>query len=404
MKIGRMAWRNIWRNRRRTIVTVAAMTLALLVMILYSGLLAGYMRDMERNILDLEFGDIQIFAEDYRDKPSLHTTIKNVDGLLAELDKLGYGASPRLMGGGLAAVGEGSAGVMLKGVNVERDVRVSQISHHLSQGQWLDPADPKGVVIGGRLARTLDARVGDELVVLSQATDGSIAADLFIIRGILLGIADSTDRTGVFLNQAAFREFYMLPQGAHQIIVRLPEEVELETGAAAVRRIAAGLDVQTWRQLMPTIASMIDSTRGIMLAIFTIVYLVIAILILNVMLMSVFERIREFGVLKALGVDPKSVFLLIVLESAMQTGLAVLIGLVLSVPGFLYLTKVGIDTGVLGGMNIAGLAFSSIWRAQVSVGAFVGPVLVLVIIVLLAIIYPAIKAARIEPVEAMSHR
>ena len=170
-----------------------------------------------------------------------------------------------------------------------------------------------------------------------------------------------------------------------------------------MRALAPELDVKTWRELMPTMASLIDSTRSIVQIVFYVVYVVIAILVLNAMLMAVFERIREFGVLKAIGVSPGTVVTIIVAESALQTALAITIGLALSVPGLWYLTSVGIDTGALGGISLMGVAFNQIWYAVVTPYTFWGPVLALVVMVFLAVLYPAAKAARISPIDAMRH-
>ncbi len=155
MNLFKMAWRNVWRHQRRTIVTVAAMTLALLVMILYSALMDGYLRDMERSVLDLEVGDVQVFANDYRDNPSLYTRIENPEELLEPLSEAGFRASGRLLAYGMAAAGESSAGVSFRGIDVARDAHVSLVHEQLTAGTWLDPADPSGVVLGRRLARTL---------------------------------------------------------------------------------------------------------------------------------------------------------------------------------------------------------------------------------------------------------
>jgi putative ABC transport system permease protein len=404
MGILKMAWRNLWRHGRRTVVTVAAMTLALFVLILYTGLLEGYLRNMEGNILDLEVGDVQIHARDYLSRPSIYTRIESSDEILRRLEQRGYRATARLLGGGLIAAGDSSAGASFRGVDVERDETVSKIGDHVGRGRWLDPADPKGVVLGRRLAQTLNVGPGNELVLLSQAADGSMANDLFQIRGVLQSVGDSTDRAGVFLTEGAFRDFFRLPAGAHEIIVRRTGDQRLEDVVAAVRDIAPDLDVKTWRELMPTMASLMDSTRSIVQVVFYVVYVVIAILVLNGMLMAVFERIREFGVLKAIGVSPSTVFSIIVLESALQTALAVSIGLALSVPGLWYLTTVGIDTGALGGISLMGVAFDQIWYAVVTPYTFWAPVLSLIVMVSLAVIYPAVKAARITPIEAMHHQ
>jgi putative ABC transport system permease protein len=398
-----MAWRNIWRNRRRTLVTVSAMTLALWVMVLYTGLLEGYFLGMERNILNLEVGDVQVFAPGFRDNPSLYTRIGDPEPLLGRLEGLGFRASARLLGAGLAAAGESSAGVSFRGVSLKRDAEVSDLHEHVAMGEWLAAEHPKEVVIGRRLAKTLGVQPGDELVAIGQAADGSIANDLYRIRGILKGVSDATDRTGVFMTVEAFQDFFALRGGAHQIILRRPEGVDLAEAEKVVRQVAAGLDVETWRELMPTIASMLDSVRALMIVVFLIIYTAVGILILNAMLMAVFERIREIGVLKALGSNPARVFGLIAAESSLQTGLAVLAGLALSVPGLWFLTEVGINMGTLGGMSVMGLAVDPVWRAVVTDSTFALPVLILLVIVALAVVYPALKAAWIRPVEAMQH-
>ncbi len=403
MGILKMAWRNVRRNRRRSGVTIAAMSLALLVMILYAGLMDGYLQGMERSVLDLEVGDLQIFASEYRDRPSLETTIDDPAAVLRSLSEAGFAATGRILAFGMAAAGESSAGVSFRGVDVELDATVSRIGDEVAVGSWLDPEDPKGVVLGRRLARTLDVAPGAELVVLTQSTDGAMAYDLYTVRGVLRGIADATDRTGVFMTLDALRELVLVPDGVHQIIVRRPGDVELATAAARVTSLSGELDVQTWRQLLPTIASLLDSARGIMFAMFFIVYVAIGILILNAMLMAVFERIRELGVLKALGASPFVVLRMILLESGIQTAMAIAIGVSLSVPSVLYLATTGIDLGTLAGTSVVGIAMDPVWRAAISPSIFTAPVGVLVAIVGVAVLYPAFKAAFLRPVEALRY-
>jgi ABC-type lipoprotein release transport system permease subunit len=398
-----MAWRNVWRNRRRSLVTMSAMSFGLWMMILYAALLDGYVLGMERSILDLEVGDVQIFAEDFRENPSLWTTIENPEAVLGPLAQQGFEASGRVLAFGLAAAGESSAGVSFRGVDVSQDAAVTKVQEEVAVGEWLDPADPKGVVIGRRLAKILAVGLGDELVVLTQGSDGAMAYDLFNVRGVLRGIADATDRGGVFINEAALRELVSVPEGVHQIIVRRPEGIDLDLAAVEVRGVAPGLDVQTWKQLLPTLSSLLESTRGIMVAMFFIMYVAIGMLILNAMLMAVFERIRELGVMKALGVGPFEVLRLILLESGIQVGIAVAVGLLLSVPALAYLSTAGIDLGTLAGTSVLGIAMEPIWRAAVSARVFTTPVVVLLVMVGLAVLYPALKAATVQPVEAMRH-
>ena len=401
MLILKMAWRNIGRNRRRTVVTVGAMAFGLYAMVIWFGMLEGMLNDMEETIVEVELGDLQIHAPTYLDDPSLYTDIDAADALVSRLEAAGFRASARLVGAGLAAARDSAAGASLRGIDVRANARVSAIATRLAAGAWLDDAEPAGVVVGRRLARALDVAVGDELVVLSQTTDGGIANDLYAVRGILDSVGDSVDRSAVFLTAAAFRELFVMPAGAHEIVVRKPDDLELAAALEAVQGLAPGLDTQSWRALVPTLATYLDSARQMMGVISAIIYIVVAILILNAMLMAVFERIRELGVLKALGVEPRQVLSLIFAESALQTGLALAVGLALSVPTLWYLAEFGIDTGALGGVSVIGTTFASVWQAAVSPFTFVTPSLTLVLLATLAAAYPALKAARISPVEAL---
>ena len=404
MSVFRLAWRNIWRNRRRTIVTVAAMTIAMVATINYSGLMNGYVHGMERNILDFAFGDIQIHAPGYRDKPSLYKRIENPGEILQKLDKAGLPGSARLLAAGLGALKETSAGVMLIGLDIERDAKVSRIPGQIDRGEWLSDTDPQGVVLGRRLARTLGAEPGDELIILGQATDGSLANDLYIVRGVLRGVSDMTDRIGVFMPEATFRELMVMSAGAHQIVVRKPDEVELDAAHQTVEQLAPELDVQTWRQLNPTLASLVDNVASVGMVFMSIVYIAIALVVLNAMLMAVFERVREFGVLKALGTSPGRVLKLIYAESAIQTVLSIVCGMLLSIPLIFYLTETGVYLGSEEGLVVMGLAWDPNMRALFDVQSFTRPIVMFVVIVSLAIIYPALKAALIRPVRAMQHR
>jgi ABC-type lipoprotein release transport system permease subunit len=352
----------------------------------------------------MEMGDIQVFANGYRDKPQIYTEMKASDELVRKLEGAGFRASARLLGAGLAAARDQSAGVRFRGVEVAQDARVTQVQELVSEGKWLDPGDLRGVVLGSKLAQNLGVKVGDELVVLSQGADGSMANELYRVRGLLRSVSGEVDQAGVYINAAAFRELLVLPRGAHQIIVRRPKGQTLEAATARVQALLKNYEVKSWRQLMPTIASYLENAQGMITIMMLIIYLAIALVILNAMLMAVFERIREFGVLKALGMGPGAVLRLVLTESLLQAALAIIVASLLAVPAVWYLSTTGIDLGGMSDMTAHGVSFGSIWRSEVGAVHFVRPILVLLVVVLIAVIYPSIKAAFISPVSAMQHR
>jgi ABC-type lipoprotein release transport system permease subunit len=399
-----MGWRNVWRQKRRSLVSIGAMAFALWTMILYSGLIRGMIQGMESSVLDLEVGEIQILAPGYLEKPSIWTAFEADGALLAALDDIGVPAAPRLLGGGLVAAGEASSGALLRGIDVARERRVSRMHEAVHSGAWLDPADSRGVVIGRRLAMALGVGVGGEILVLGQATDGSMANELYTVRGVLKAISDGTDRSALLMNAATFRELLTFPKGTHQVVARVPPGSNLEATFEQVRAVSPGLDVRTWRDLMPMVATMLESSRVMMSIVSLIMYLAVGILILNAMLMAVFERIREFGLLKALGVGPLRVLALILLESAYQIVIAVVLGIAAALPVAAWLATHGLNAGALAGADIMGVAMDPHWYGIYDVQSFAPPLVTLVVVVSLSVAYPALKAAWIKPISAMHHQ
>jgi len=406
MNLPFFAFRNLGRKWQRTLVTTGAMAFAGFMMIFYAALMDGLLKAMERNAVEMNLGDIQIHAPGYRNDPDLYNRIENSEDLLSRLRADGFSAAPRLYGFGLAAAGSASAGVQLRGVDLKYESTVTQIHRHLLEGSWLTASDPKGVVIGRKLARTLGVETGREIVVVSQAADGSMANELFHVRGILKSVGEGLDRGGLFMAGTTFRTLMVVPDGAQEIALLLPEPAtDLGAAAGRVRRLAPGLEVRTWRQLQPVVANIIDLSRASLIFILLITYTAIGMVVLNAMLMSVFERIREFGVLKAIGVSPFQVTALIYTEAILQVAAACLVAIAAGVPVSLYYQHHGIDLSAwMSTGTIAGVALDPIWYCRVTLSSIVTPVIYLFAVASLAVIYPTIKAAVIPPIKAIYYR
>ena len=406
MKTIKLASRNVFRDWRRTLVTTIAMGFACFIMILFASLMAGMLKASERNVVSMNLGEFQIHAFGYRDDPDLYNMIKDDISLLSTLKNAGFDAAQRLYGFGLAAAGSASAGVQFRGVNLDNEKSVTEIHNHMMQGSWLSLSDPMGVVLGRKLAKTLGLNLNDEVVIIGQAADGSMANDLFKVRGILKSIGDGVDRAGFFMIENTFRELMVLPEGSHEIVImRSEESMELGPATEKISFLSPEYETRNWRQLNPAISRILELADTQTIVMILIVYTAMAMVVLNAMLMSVFERIREFGIMKAIGVTPWQIIRLVYTETFVQAVLAAVFAAVLGWSAGNYFQINGIDlTSMSEGTSFGGVAMDPVWRAYITTETLVLPIVSLFIISALAVVYPAVKAAVIQPVKAIYHR
>jgi len=406
MNILGLASKNIRRNRHRTLVTMLAMAFACVIIIIYSSLMKGMVAGSERQAVIVNMGDIQIHAKGYRDDPDIYNIIKQPDLLIKKIHDQGFLASPRQYGFGLIASDENSSGARLRGIDLKLEASVTQIHLHIMKGTWLDSTDPNGVVIGKKMARLLNVSVGSELVFIGQTADGYMANDIFRVKGILKSISSDIDNSGVFLSNQSLTKLLTLPQGAHEIIIlRKDRTSDLINATKTIQLLAPDEEVLNWKSLNPVIARFLETAdiQTMIMMVFT--YIAVASVVLNAMLMSVFERIREFGIMKAIGVTPFQTILLVYAETFFITLSASVIALGFGWWGASYLQQHGLDmSAIAGNIAFAGIALDPIWYALITADIFYIPVIFLFIIAAIAVLYPAIKVARLKPVDAIHHQ
>lgn len=406
MKIMSLASRNVLRNWHRTLVTTLAMAFACTIMIIYGALMEGMVVGSERQAVIMNQGDIQIHAQGYRDDPDVYTTIADSDTLLTAIRSQGFHAAPRRYGFGLVASEGNSSGVQLSGMDLTYEQRVTEIHQHIMSGQWLEQSDPYGVVIGKKLARLLDAGIGSELVFIGQSADGYMANEIFKVRGILKSVSTTIDNSSVFMSNQTLIDLLALPEGAHEIVImRADRNTDLDTATQKIASMAPGYETLNWRALMPIIARFLDTAdiQSLIMLIFT--YIAVASVVLNAVLMSVFERIHEFGIMKAIGVTPAQTIALIYTEALLQTAMAGAIGLGFGWWASSYFQTHGLDmSGLAGDISFAGIAFDPIWYAYTTPDILANPVIFLFVIAALAVIYPAVKVALIKAVDAIHYQ
>ncbi len=400
----RIAWRNLHRNRRRTVITIIAVAANTAILIASLALTEGMLQQMERSVTRLILGDAQIHAPEYRKEQSMYLALDKPSELLAAIEATGAQAAPRSYGFGLLSIGTKSAGVRMAGVDPRLEARAFELAAKVKTGRWLSEEADHGVVIGRQLARSLHAKIGTELVAVVQAADGSTGADTYKVVGILKAVSEEVDRGAAYLHTADFDELFVAGGRVHQIAVHL-NEVPMPTLRTALAPTLGKAELMTWRQLLPPLAEMMQAADASLFLFAAVFFLGAGLGVLNTMLMATHDRVREFGVIKALGGTPWRIVRDVAAEGLLLGVISAGLGAILGILGSLYLQISGIDLSGFGedSVPMAGLAWETVMYATLTTQQVVVSSATMIIASVAASLYPAIKAARMQPVHAMTH-
>jgi ABC-type lipoprotein release transport system permease subunit len=402
-----MAWRNIWRNPRRTAVILTAVIIGVWSMIFLGALMRGTLAGMIHNGIDTLTGHIQIHQRRYPDDPSIDYSIDDpgaVARVLADTLPPGSHWCRRVRVNAVASNARHSSGVTLVGIDPAAEAKMSFIGGAVRQGRYLRADDAHGILMGATLAEQFETRLGHKLILMSEDRTGQVASRAFRIVGIFRAEMASTEKAYVFVTRQAAQEMLQMGPAVSEISILLPED---DMAAPMARKLAArlagqDLDVRSWQQALPLLQAYLQMYNSFILIWFVVVFVAMGFGILNTTLMAVFERMREFGLLKALGMRPGRIVKGILTEAffILLCGLAV--GNLLGLASCWALSFHGLDLSALAqGAEYAGLSrviYPVVWAKDI-----VSANLVVLLLGLLVCLYPAVKAARFTPVEAMTH-
>jgi ABC-type lipoprotein release transport system permease subunit len=325
--------------------------------------------------------------------------LPQISRLLAGLPEVEAWA-PRCYAAGLASLGDKTSGVQVIGIDPERENGASRFNKKIKQGRVFRPDSYKEVILGAGLAKYLKARPGDEVVIVSQAADGSIANDAYRLVGLLDSGSPDSDRIAFYLPLKTAQELFVLDGRAHEIIVvaRRLDRVDTLAGRIAAGLQSSGLSVQTWKEFARSFyQAMLRDRRNHQLMTY-IILLIVAIGVLNTILMSVLERRREYGILKAVGTKPRHIFALILLEANILALLATALGAVLTLGINGYLSVKGIRYAQ--DITFGGMQLNKVYSA-VNVETFLVPALTILVFTSVVAFFPALKASRLDPARTM---
>ncbi len=400
--IPKIAFRNIFRQKRRTILTALAMIVGFALLSLTIGLSDGAYGNIITMFTRNRIGHIQVHRDGYLDKPSLYKTIDNASAVGETIQSIvGVEAwTPRVYGAGLGSVGEKSTAVQIIGVDVARETAATRFDQKVVEGSTLTETPSHEAVIGKGLAKIVSATVDSEIVIVSQGADGSIANDVYKIVGIAESGDDITDRVACYLHIEDAQELLVLAERVHEIVVIVSNinRVDKITSAIETQLNDSTLDVAPWQVVAQSFyRAMRTDQQGDWIS-RLVIMLIVAIGVFNTVLMSVLERTREYGVLKAVGTKPGQIFWLVVCEvviialGSICVGalLGALLNYILSIYGITYPQEI-----TYGGMKLKTL------YAEVNVRCLVIPAIIVMLAAAIVSLFPAIKAARIMPAKAM---
>lgn len=402
MLILKMAIRNIFRQKRRTILTGLSMIVGFALSVIFIGWSDGSYSYIINTFTRNRLGHIQIHEKTYLDRPSLYKTINDVSKIgesLATTQGVQSWA-PRLYSAGLVSVGEKSAGAQIIGIDPTAETQTTHFDQKISEGKNFSPTPAHEAIIGKSLAEVLKAKINDEIVIVSQAADGSIANDLYTIIGIASSGDDISDRVSFYLHIKDAQELLVLENRIHEIAVTIDKlnQVKKVNNVLSEKINSPGLSVAPWQVFAKAFYDAMQADEEGMWWMLGIIVIIVAVGVLNTVLMSVLERQREYGVLKAVGTKPSQIIRLVVLEVTILATVCIIIGAGLGLAANSFLSTHGIRYGE--GITYGGMSYDTMY-SEVNLRSFIIPAITILFCAFLVSLIPAIKAARTKPAKTM---
>jgi putative ABC transport system permease protein len=404
----KMAWRNIWRNPRRTMLTICAIAFASLLLVFMLSFQFGSYETMINTSVKIQTGHLQVQAEAYQEKKNIRLVVPDPAEIAQLIDSIPTVEAYTFRGQAFSLISsnERTYGVAVTGIDPIGEAQVSRLKSLIREGAFLSKEDIHQALVGKLLARNLRVQLGDELTLIGQGRDGSIAATVVQVKGIFSSGISEFDRSAIQIPLQTFQDVYSMRGAVHEVVIIADA---LRNIAAIKTAIQAGLSslklkkpltVLDWDELMPGLRQSIEMDLVSGLIFYLLLVLVVAFSILNTFLMAIFERTREFGVLMAIGTTPGRLTKVLLIESMTLTFIGVIAGILIGSLITLYFQAHGIDISgaseLLSQFGITGRIYPKLsWLSATS-----GPLAVL-IITFFAALYPAIKVRMLRPVEAM---
>ena len=398
-----LAWRNLWRNHRRTLIMLTAITVGVWAMIFMTALMRGMVDDMLLNGIRSLPGEVQIHHPDYRDDPSINNSIAPPGVELLEALQIPQVTAwtSRVRVPAVISSERDTRGVVLLGVEPDSEQQVSFDADTISEGRFLEDSSDKGLVIGAKMADHLETDLGKRVVVMSQDPDNDIADRGFRIVGIYRAKLASLEETYIYAGRETVQKLLKLGDGVSEIAITGDDYRNTGQWYPRIRQAAGeGVETLPWYEVDTYLGSMLAMMDGFVLVWIIIVFLALSFGLVNTLVMAVFERVREIGLMQALGMRPSTILSQILMESLLLLLIGLLLGNVLAV-GTVIPLQGGIDISIVAeGMEMMGT--SSMLYPALKLNDMIMANIIVIVLGLLTSILPAWRAASYDPIEALN--
>jgi len=400
----KLAWRNIWRNRRRSAIVLTAVVIGLVSLILTDGFYNGMLEQMLTNQIGSHTSHIQIHKKGFHDNKVIQSfgpDRKRVEEALHSVpDTEAY--SERVITFGIISSASNSSGVSIVGISPEREPQVTTIRKSLVEGAYVGNVG-RDIVIGKKLAEKLSASVGDKVVIMASMVDGSVGSDVFRISGVYETSSSEFDRSFVYVSLQRAQSVVGLDGNISEVAIITGDAGRIDSVKAQLAsKLGDEYEVLSYYDLIPTLIMMVELSKESMVVYYLFIGIAIIFGIANAMLMSVFERTRELGILMANGMKSRSIFGMIIGEAFLLSLIGTAIGVGLGVLVHLPLSQSGINLSAFA-EGLTSFGASSMIYPKLSFAGIVTSVTMIPIISIIAALYPAMRATRLEPVRAIHY-
>ncbi len=398
-----LAWRNLWRNYRRTLIMLLAITLGVWAMIFMTALLRGMVDNMVRTGISVLPGHVQIHAMAYRDDPSVtHSLAVPSRALLKVLDGEQVVAwTGRVKVPAMISSEQDSRGITLLGIDPEGEIALGVDTTDVKEGRFLEGPGDSGIVIGKKLMERLETRLGKRVVVMSQDPENSIADRGFRVVGVYEADLESREESFVYAGRDVIQTMLGMGSNVSEIAILGHDYRTPESLTSSIREVApADQEVLSWLELDPYLSTMMRVMDGFVLVWMVVIFLALSFGLVNTLMMAIFERVREIGLMRALGMRPSAIVYQVLVESLILLLLGLLAGNVLAISTIIWL-KDGIDVSAVSeGLEMMGAA--SVMYPVMELPDLVLANAVVIGLGIITSLLPAWRAAQYRPVEALS--